>query len=74
MGGLEISKWVLDGYIQKNVINRPDDAPRGSTLEVDLTYDEKLHDDHNNYPAAPTSFKVKEDLSDDQQRNLLKTS
>ena len=56
MGGLEIYKWVLDGYIQKEVINRPDDAPRGCTLEVDLIYDEKLHVDLNDYPAAPTSF------------------
>ena len=69
MGGLEISKWVLDGYIQKEVINRPDDAPRGCTLEVDLTFDEKLHDAHNDYPAAPKRFSVKEDLSD-QQRDL----
>ena len=49
-------KWETDVDLQRDVIDRPDDAPRGCVLEVDLSYDEELHDAHNDYPAAPESF------------------
>jgi hypothetical protein len=65
-------KWILDGNIQRDVIDRPSDAPRGCALEVDLSYPEELHDAHNDYPVAPESFGVKADMLSDKQRDLLK--
>ena len=43
-------KW---SSTDNNVLNIPDDAPKGYILEVDLDYPKELHDHHSDFPLAP---------------------
>jgi hypothetical protein len=46
-------------------LNVRDDSPIGYILEVDLDYPESLHDLHNDYPLAPESVLITEDMLSD---------
>ena len=41
------------GSTDLNVLNIPDDSPKGYILEVDLSYPKALHDLHSDLPLAP---------------------
>ena len=43
-------KWSNTDF---NVLNIPDDSPKGYILEVDLEYPKELHDLHSDFPLAP---------------------
>jgi hypothetical protein len=51
-------------------LNVPDDSPIGYLLEVDLEYPETLHDLHNDYPLAPESVLITEDMLSDFCRSF----
>jgi len=40
----------------------PDDSKTGYVLECDLKYPPELHENHNDYPLAPESLIITEDL------------
>ena len=47
-------RFLNDHEVQKlNILNVPDDNPKGYLLSVDLIYPETLHDLHNDFPLAP---------------------
>jgi hypothetical protein len=47
-----------------NVLNIPDDSPKGYILEVDLSCPKELHDLHSDLPLAPENkIKMKNSLS-----------
>ena len=48
-----------------------EDGATGFILEVDLAYDEHLHDSHSDYPLAPESLTVTDDMLSPYSRNLL---
>jgi len=43
-------KW---GDTNIDVLNIPDDSPKGYILEVDLSYPKALHDMHSDLPLSP---------------------
>jgi len=54
-------EMILDNY-HKN-------SKKGIILEVDLEYPEELHDLHNDYPCAPQTIVVTDDMLSDYSRN-----
>ena len=56
-------KWMSKKKIDKlDLAKYKDDSKRGLILEVDLEYNKKLHDLHNEYPLAPEKIRVTEDM------------
>jgi len=56
--GWAMNKYLPYGGFKRNnteidVMNMPDDSPKGYILEVDLSYPEELHDLHSDLPLAP---------------------
>lgn len=45
-------EWVSSSKITE-ILNNPDDAKHGYLIEVDLSYPEHLHNEHNDYPMCP---------------------
>ena len=62
-------QWVED-LTALNVLEVPDDADTGYILEVDLEYSSHLHDGHNEYPLAPESMKITEEMLSPYSRQL----
>ena len=60
---LEQNTFVLE--------NIGDDSDDGYILEVDLSYPNKIHDDHNDFPLAPESMEIKYDMLSKYQIQLL---
>jgi len=48
--------------LRLDYLNVPDNSAIGYILEVDLIYPEYLHDLHNDYPLAPESLIITEDM------------
>ena len=56
-------KWMSEKKIDElDLAKYGDDTKRGLILEVDLEYDRKLHNLHNEYPLAPGKTRVTEDM------------
>jgi hypothetical protein len=53
---------TTDDIDELDILNVDDDAPTGYILEVDLEYPDHLHDLHNDYPLAPESVLITEDM------------
>jgi hypothetical protein len=52
----------LDDPDSFDATNIPDDSSTGYVIECDLDYPEELHDLHNDYPLAPESLLVTEEI------------
>jgi hypothetical protein len=46
-GAFRWSKTDID------ILNIPDDSPKGYILEIDFSYPKKLHDYHSDFPLVP---------------------
>ena len=66
-GGFE---WI-DPDTACQALQQPADAEKGYILEVDLEYQQELHDAHNAYPLAPERLKVDKAWMSDYQHGLL---
>lgn len=65
-------KWEdPNNFNQEKIMNLPDDGNIGYTFEVDLIYDEGLHDKHNDYPCAVENIPVKESMLSQYNKNVL---
>src|SRR5207245_7751087 len=67
-------KFLSEGEINKlNFEDVHDDDPYGYILEVELDYPSELHDLHNDYPLAPESISVEEEMHSPYCIELLAT-
>ena len=59
-------KWVKDfNKIKQKLMNIKNNSSTGSVLQVDLEYQQELHDIHDDYPLVPEKINIpKEWLSD----------
>ena len=56
-------KWVTDQDVQAlDILNVPEDSSSGYICKVDLEYGQHLHELHKDYPLAPESLVVTEDM------------
>ena len=56
-------KWMSEKKINElDLAKYGDDSKRGLILEVNLEYNKKLHDLHNEYPLAPEKIRVTGDM------------
>ena len=52
-------KWVKDiNKIKEKLMNIKSNSSTGYILEVDLEYQQELHDIHNDYPLAPEKISI----------------
>ena len=59
-------RWMKNREIHKIDLDKyKEDSKKGLILEVDLEYDDKIHDLHNDYPLGPEKIKVKENMLSD---------
>ena len=59
-GGFKLVK--ITNETVNRILNKKDNNLHGYSLEVDLDYPEKLHEDHSDFPMAPEKIKVKEEM------------
>ena len=56
-------KWLTDEQISQFCLNDiSDDSELGYILEIDLEYPTTLHDEHSDYPLAPESMKISNEM------------
>ena len=56
-------KWLTDDQISSFCVNNiSDESEHGYFLDVDLEYPENLHDRHSDYPLAPESMIVTDEM------------
>jgi len=55
----------------ERILTLGDDDETGYIFDVDLTYPDNLHDEHNDYPLAPESFEVTADIISPYAKELL---
>ena len=68
---LPIADYILRSDIPlSEILNTPDDAQVGYFVEVDLSYPTHLHDDHRDFPLAPTKDFVEDAWLSDYQIEL----
>ena len=67
----ELIEHIEDEVIVNQILNMTEDSLIGFILEVDLEYPEELHDNHQDYPLAPTKESVPQDWLSPYQTNLL---
>ena len=67
----ELIEHIEDELIVNQILNLTEDSLIGFILEVDLEYPEELHEDHEDYPLAPTKESVPQDWLSPYQTNLL---
>lgn len=64
--------WLSSDCIKSLRVNSiPFEGDTGYIFEVDMEYPKELHDDHNDYPLAPESFKIEQDMLSPYQKELL---
>ena len=52
-------KWVKNiDKIEQKLMNIKNDSSTGYVLEVDLEYQQELHDIHNDYPLLPEKINI----------------
>ena len=74
MDGLCANICLRQERSEKNiddVLKTGEDSEHGYILEVDLEYPEDLHDLHNDYPLAPESLVVANELFSSYQKDLI---
>ena len=71
MRNFELIEHIEDVVIVNQILNMTEDSLIGFILEVDLEYPEELHEDHQDYPLAPTKESVPQDWLSPYQTNLL---
>ncbi|XP_064488299.1 uncharacterized protein LOC135400385 [Ornithodoros turicata] len=65
-------QWLTKEEIENLDITRiPHDASIGYFLEVDLLYDQEIHDRHSDLPVAPEKMSIPYDLLSDYQKQLM---
>ena len=65
-------RWEDDcEQLAKTIVDHPADDPEGFILEVDLEYQEDLHNAHNTYPLAPERMVVQKKWMSEYQHSLL---
>ena len=70
MDMLPVGEFAFNVVIALNeILNTPNDASVGYSLEVDLNYPVHLHDDRD-FPLAPTKEIVQDDLLGEYQLEL----
>ena len=75
-GVMQLDKLPIADYILRSdiplseILNTPDDAQVGYFVEVDLSYPNHLHDDHRDFPLAPTKDFVEDAWLSDYQIEL----
>ena len=71
MDRLPVGEFAYNVEITLNeILNTPNDASVGYFLEVDLNYPVHLHDDHRDFPLAPTKEIVQDELLGEYQLEL----
>ena len=71
MDMLPVGEFAFNVEITLNeILNTPNDASFGFFLEVDLNYPVHLHDDHRDFPLAPTKETVQDDWLGEYQLEL----
>ena len=56
-------RWMTEKQIDKiDLAKYKEDSKKGLILEVDLEYNERLHDAHNSYPLGPEKVCVNKDM------------
>ena len=65
-------RWEKDcEQLTKTIANHPADDPEGFILDVDLEYQDDLHNAHNAYPLAPERMVIQKKWMSEYQHNLL---
>ena len=68
---LPLSEFAFNTEVTiQEVLDTPDNASVGYFVEVDLSYPPGLHDDHRDFPLAPTKDIVEEEWLGEYQVNL----
>ncbi|XP_046347918.2 uncharacterized protein LOC125381613 isoform X2 [Haliotis rufescens] len=63
--------WVADDDLEQlNIKDVASDSDIGYILEVDLEYPQQLHDSHNDYPLAPESMTITDDMLSHYSKKL----
>ena len=71
MDKLPVGEFAFNVEITLNeIVNTPNDASVGYFLEVDLNYPVHLHDDHRDFPLAPTKEIVQDEWLGEYQLEL----
>ena len=66
-------RWMTDNEISKIDLGKyKKDGKKGLIPEVDLEYLQELHDLHNDYPVAPETVKVSNNMLSGYCKRLLK--
>ncbi|XP_054720676.1 uncharacterized protein LOC129230303 [Uloborus diversus] len=66
-------KWMDVTHVTEDWIKAiPSGGDMGYVFEVDLIYDEKLHEIHNSYPLCPESVKITEDMLSPTAKEILR--
>lgn len=64
--------WLSSDCMKSLQVNSiPFEGDTGYIFEVDMEYPKELHDGHNDYPLAPESFKIEQDMLSPYQKELL---
>ncbi|KAK3107269.1 hypothetical protein FSP39_010803 [Pinctada imbricata] len=64
-------KWVEESQIHDiDFQNVPDDGETGFVVECDLEYGTHLHDEHSDYPLAPESLIVQNDMLSEHSEKI----
>ena len=58
--------------MRKRIMDTDFNSEKDCLYEVDLLYPEHLHDSHNDYPLAPETMTIPEEMYSDYQKKLFK--
>ena len=67
-------KWIdATIFTKKRILQMKDDAKNGFMLNVNIRYPKHLHDLHNDYPLAPQSMVITNDMISPYSKQLKQT-